>query len=294
MRVEPARWNTTAKSRAPARCRTSPTIARQQLALAEAERKYRSLFQEFRDGHVPEPSRWPFDAGQRCARPHPRLRERRLLKTGVAHMNQIYARPDDRARLIERLLEEGGVDDVIFNARRRDGSEVIVELSARTILDGDGNPRLYRRFRAGHHRAAVAETRVAAIRNALSHPRRTQSGWRLHDARRSLHVCEPCLRRDVRLFGKRTRRCEFSRARAAGIARSSGNALSAANAGEPIQPRRLLRDSGAQGRRRIEVDGQRGYASHRWPAYTTGTIRDVTDATARTAPAWNTTPVMTC
>ena len=32
------------------------------------------------------------------------------------------------------------MDDVIFNARRRDGSEVFVELSARTILDADGNP----------------------------------------------------------------------------------------------------------------------------------------------------------
>jgi len=62
------------------------------------------------------------------------------LMTGVEHMNQIYARPEDRARLIEQLLNEGGVDDVIFSARRRDGSEVIVELSARTILDGDGNP----------------------------------------------------------------------------------------------------------------------------------------------------------
>jgi diguanylate cyclase (GGDEF)-like protein/PAS domain S-box-containing protein len=111
-----------------------------QLALAAAERKYRSLFKNSVTGMFQShPDGRLMQANDALARILG-YDSADALMTGVAHMNQIYSRPDDRARLIERLLKEGGVDDVIFSARRRDGSEVIVELSARTILDGSGNP----------------------------------------------------------------------------------------------------------------------------------------------------------
>ena len=111
-----------------------------QLALAAAERKYRSLFKNSVTGMFQShPNGRLMQSNDALARILG-YETADALMTGVAHMNQIYARPEDRARLIERLLKEGGVDDVIFSARRRDGSEVIVELSARTILDGDGNP----------------------------------------------------------------------------------------------------------------------------------------------------------
>ncbi len=60
------------------------------------------------------------------------------MMSAVRHMSQIYAHPDERAWLIKTLTEQGGVEDVIFLARRSDGQEITVELSARTIFDGAG------------------------------------------------------------------------------------------------------------------------------------------------------------
>ncbi|HEX3894662.1 MAG TPA: PAS domain S-box protein [Rudaea sp.] len=111
-----------------------------QLALAAAERKYRSLFKNSVTGMFQShPDGGLIQANDALARILG-YDSADALMSGVTHMNQIYSRADDRTRLIERLLKEGGVDDVIFSARRRNGGEVIVELSARTILDGNGNP----------------------------------------------------------------------------------------------------------------------------------------------------------
>ncbi len=112
-----------------------------QLALAEAERKYRSLFQNsvtgmFRshpDGRLMQANDALArilgydDAGDLIAR--------------VAHMSSMYAQPAQRDQLIRTLVEHGGVDNVVFQARKRDGSEVTVELSAKTIFNDDGTAR---------------------------------------------------------------------------------------------------------------------------------------------------------
>ena len=109
-----------------------------QLALAEAERKYRSLFKNSVTGMFQShPDGRLMQANDALARILGYDNADALL-AGITHMSQIYARPDERQWLIELLLDKGGVDDVIFMARRCDGSEITVELSAKTIRDDSG------------------------------------------------------------------------------------------------------------------------------------------------------------
>ncbi len=110
-----------------------------QLALAEAERKYRSLFENsvtgmFRshtDGRL-------LQANGALARILGYDDADALLR-GVVHMNQIYANPDERDQLIRTLVGQGGVEGSVFLARRRDGSQITLEISARPVFDDDGH-----------------------------------------------------------------------------------------------------------------------------------------------------------
>ncbi len=112
----------------------------QQAALAKAERNYRELFQHsvmgmfqsHPDGRLLEAN----DALGRIIG----YADAAGLKAGISHMREIYARSEDRDLMITRLMRDGSTDGSIFAARRRDGSEVLVELSARTVFDGDGKP----------------------------------------------------------------------------------------------------------------------------------------------------------
>src|SRR5450432_3959 len=112
----------------------------QQLALARVERNYRELFQHsimgmfqsHPDGRLLEAN----DALGRIIG----YADAAGLKAGIAHMRQIYVRSEDSDQMISRLLREEQVDGAVFAVRRRDGSEVLVELSARTVYDSDGKP----------------------------------------------------------------------------------------------------------------------------------------------------------
>ena len=112
----------------------------QQAALAKAERNYRELFQHsvmgmfqsHPDGRLLEAN----DAMGRIIG----YADAAALKAGISHMREIYARSEDRDLMIARILRDGSTDGSVFAARRRDGSEVLVELAARTVFDSDGKP----------------------------------------------------------------------------------------------------------------------------------------------------------
>ncbi len=109
-----------------------------QQALAEAERKYRSLFQNSVTGMFrSHPDGRLMQANDALARILG-YDNADALMAGITHMNQIYANPDERDRLIDLLVKHGGIDNINFLARRRDGAEISVEISARPVFDEDG------------------------------------------------------------------------------------------------------------------------------------------------------------
>jgi len=109
-----------------------------QQALAEAERKYRSLFENSVTGMFrSHPDGRLMQANGALARILG-YEDADSLMRGITHMNQIYAYPAERERLINTLVEQGGIEESIFLARRRDGTETTVEISARPVFDDDG------------------------------------------------------------------------------------------------------------------------------------------------------------
>jgi diguanylate cyclase (GGDEF)-like protein/PAS domain S-box-containing protein len=109
-----------------------------QQALAEAERKYRSLFENSVTGMFrSHPDGRLLQANGALARILG-YEDADALVGGITHMNQIYAHPSERDRVISRLVEQGGVEGELFLARRRDGTQITVEISARPIFDDDG------------------------------------------------------------------------------------------------------------------------------------------------------------
>ncbi len=111
---------------------------RQQQAIADAERKYRALFQNSVTGMFQShPDGRLLQANDALARilNYP---DAAALLSGISHMRQIYAHGEDRERMIQTLMTEGRLDGAVFVALQRDGAEVTVEISAHTVFDNDG------------------------------------------------------------------------------------------------------------------------------------------------------------
>lgn len=108
-----------------------------QAALEAAERRYREIFERSPAGLF----RTHLDG--RILEVNPQLA--RMLgydspeeaKRGRS-MQEIYADPSERARVIQRVLSEGGFDDYETRLRRRDGSSIWVSTSARLLVGEDG------------------------------------------------------------------------------------------------------------------------------------------------------------
>ncbi|HSE12610.1 MAG TPA: PAS domain S-box protein [Rudaea sp.] len=114
-------------------------LRREQEAIAAAEHKYRSLFQNAVTGMFQShPDGRLLEANDAIARMLGYV-DSDDMKAHVRHMNQVYARPQDRARMVERLLAEGHVAGFEFPARHRDGSEVLVDLNAQLVRDERGD-----------------------------------------------------------------------------------------------------------------------------------------------------------
>ena len=106
--------------------------------LRESERKYRELFQNSVTGMFQShPDGRLLQANDALARILG-YASADTLKAGIRHMTDIYAHPHDRDAMITRLLRDGGLDGAVFVARRSDGSDVSVEISARSVYADDG------------------------------------------------------------------------------------------------------------------------------------------------------------
>lgn len=111
-----------------------------QVALLNAESKYRELFQHSVMGMFQS---HPDGRLLVCNDALARIigyADATSLQVGMQHMRDFYAHSGDRDHMIARLLRDGRVDGVVFVARHRDGREVMVELSARTVFSADGTP----------------------------------------------------------------------------------------------------------------------------------------------------------
>ncbi len=111
-----------------------------QHAIAEAERRYRELFEHspaglFRtglDGRIMEVNPvlariLGYDSAEQ-------------LKAGVSDMLQVYADPAERAELVSRALREGAFSHYETRVRIRDGRLKWVSASVMLIRDADGQP----------------------------------------------------------------------------------------------------------------------------------------------------------
>ena len=107
-------------------------------ALRRAERNYRELFQHSVTGMFQShPDGRLLQANDALARILG-YDNANALMAGVGHMREIYADAAQRDRLVRQLIEQREVVNATFMARRRDGSEVSVEISAHTVFDGQG------------------------------------------------------------------------------------------------------------------------------------------------------------
>jgi len=115
--------------------------ARQE-ALRRAERNYRELFQHSVTGMFQShPDGRLLEANDALARILG-YADATALKEGIKHMRDMYAHGADRERMIQTLLRDGKVENAVFAARRQDGAEVVVEISAHTMF-GSGGEVLY-------------------------------------------------------------------------------------------------------------------------------------------------------
>ena len=111
---------------------------REQDAIAAAEYKYRSLFQNAVTGMFQShPDGRLLEANDAIAHMLGYANSDDI-KAQVRHMNQVYARPEDRATMVERLVGDGQVAGFEFAAKHRDGSEVLVDLNAQLVRDQRG------------------------------------------------------------------------------------------------------------------------------------------------------------
>jgi diguanylate cyclase (GGDEF)-like protein/PAS domain S-box-containing protein len=113
-------------------------LRRRQEAIAAAEQKYRSLFRNSVTGMFQShPDGRLLEANDAIARMLGYADAADIIAR-VRHMDQLYARPADRAEMLARLLRDGRVTGYVFPARHADGSEVLVDLNAQVVRDDAG------------------------------------------------------------------------------------------------------------------------------------------------------------
>jgi diguanylate cyclase (GGDEF)-like protein/PAS domain S-box-containing protein len=113
-------------------------LRRRHEATSAAEHKYRSLFRNAVTGMFQShPDGRLLEANDAIARMLGYADATDIIAR-VRHMDQIYARPEDRAAMIAKLVADGRVVDFVFPARHVNGSEVLVDLNAQVVRDEDG------------------------------------------------------------------------------------------------------------------------------------------------------------
>jgi diguanylate cyclase (GGDEF)-like protein/PAS domain S-box-containing protein len=113
-------------------------LRRRHDAISAAEHKYRSLFLNAVTGMFQSHPDGRFARSERRHCAHARLRRRRRHPRPRSALDQIYAHPEDRTAMIEKLVTERRVVGHVFPARHVDGSEVSVDLNAQVVCDEAG------------------------------------------------------------------------------------------------------------------------------------------------------------
>lgn len=110
-------------------------------ALAESERRYRDIYENAAEGiFQTSPEGRLLSANPACARIFGYASPAEMLAEVRSITDELYARPEYRARFKSLLESHGEVRGFETAARRRDGASVWVSLSARVVPGGDGKP----------------------------------------------------------------------------------------------------------------------------------------------------------
>lgn len=112
-------------------------------ALEEAERKYRSIFQDSVTGmYRTSPDGRLLEANQALAEIFG-FRTPRELTASVSNIVELYEDPADRKLFLDELLAHGTVRGYEYPLKRRDGSRVWVVQNARVVKAEDGSVRFF-------------------------------------------------------------------------------------------------------------------------------------------------------
>lgn len=112
---------------------------RRREALEEAERKFRSIFEDSVTGmYRTSPEGRLLDANQALAEIFGYDSPKGLMD-GVRDIGQLYARAEDRQRFLEQLSHEGKVRGYEYQLKRRDGRRIWVSQHARAVRAHDGS-----------------------------------------------------------------------------------------------------------------------------------------------------------
>ncbi len=114
---------------------------RAELALQQAEEKYRSIFENAADGIFQTTAEGRYiSANPALARIYGYDSPEELIATLSNHIeNQLYVNPERRAEFIHLIAEYGVVNNFESQVYRRDGSIIWISENARAVYDDDGN-----------------------------------------------------------------------------------------------------------------------------------------------------------
>jgi PAS domain S-box-containing protein len=112
-------------------------------ALVQSERRYRTIFEESKDGlFITTVGGKIIDVNATAVRMLGYDSKEEMRTLDIA--NDIFADPGDRERLLTRLSKDGSVEDFETVEKRKDGQKVQVLLSMTAVRDKDGNISTFR------------------------------------------------------------------------------------------------------------------------------------------------------
>jgi len=106
-------------------------------ALRESEERYRRIFESFEDLYYQTDTSGIITLLSPSLHRLTGYKEEELIGKPVTG---IYVNPETRAALLDEIAKNGHVRDYEVNLRKRDGTEVLVSMSANRIYNTDGTP----------------------------------------------------------------------------------------------------------------------------------------------------------
>ncbi len=112
--------------------------------LRETEEKYRTIFEEAMEGIFQTSVNGRFiNANPSLARIHGYDSPQELMEAITDLPHQLYVHPEDRARLIAKMEEQGWVRDFEAQMYAKDGSVQWISMNIRAVRDSENNIRYY-------------------------------------------------------------------------------------------------------------------------------------------------------